>query len=113
MIAFDKAVRGILKYLDREIYGGMNDWQEMVARLAIGRIFGDDNQLKTALMNNSFVRTFALMDENGNVDVDGLMRDIKRQIEAKGKLEFSIPMLGKFTFNTSDVDCLHRYIMEA
>ena len=110
---FEKVIRGILKYLDREIYGNMVDWQEMVARIAVSRIIGDEGKLKQSLLNNSFVRTFSIMDDNGRVDVDGLMRDIKRQIEAKGKLEFSIPMLGKFSFVTSDVDTLHRYIKEA
>lgn len=110
---FEKVVRGILKYLDREIYGGMADWQEMIARIAIGRIFGDDDKLKTTLTSNPFLRTFAIIDEYGRVDVDGLMKDIKRQIEAKGKLEFNLPMLGKFSFVSSDVDCLHHYIKEA
>lgn len=110
---FEKVIRGILKYLDREIYGNMVDWQEMVARIAVSRIIGDEPKLKQSLMNNSFIRTFSIMDENGRVDVDGLMRDLKRQIEAKGKLEFSIPMLGKFSFVTNDVDTLHRYITEA
>ena len=110
---FEKVIRGILKYLDREIYGNMVDWQEMVARIAVSRIIGDEGKLKTSLMNNSFVRTFSIIDADGRVDVEGLIRDIKRQMEAKGKLEFSIPMLGKFTFVTSDVDTLHRYIKEA
>lgn len=110
---FDKVLRGILKYLDREVYGKMVDWQEMVARIAVSRIIGDEGKLKQSLMNNSFVRTFSIIDDDGNVDVDGLARDLKRQIEAKGKLEFSLPMLGKFSFVTSDVDTLHRYITEA
>ena len=110
---FDKVLRGILKYLDREVYGKMVDWQEMVARIAVSRIIGDEGKLKQSLMNNSFVRTFSIIDDEGNVDVDGLARDLKRQIEAKGKLEFSLPMLGKFSFVTSDVDTLNRYITEA
>ena len=110
---FEKVVRGILKYLDREIYTGMNDWQEMIARIAIGRIFGDEKALKNTLMNNGFVRTFSIIDNNGKVDVDGLIRDIKKQIETKGKLEINIPMLGKFSFVAEDADCLHKYIAEA
>jgi hypothetical protein len=110
---FEKVIRGILKYLNNEVYTDMADWQEMLARLAVSRIIGDEGKLKKMLMENGFVRTFDIIDEHGNVDVDGLMRDIKRQIEAKGKLEFSIPMLGKFSFVTSDVDTLHRYIKEA
>ena len=110
---FEKVIRGALKYLDRELYPNMVDWQEMLTRIAISRIIGDEGKLKTSLMNNSFVKTFSIIDTDGRVDVDGLMRDIKRQIEAKGKLEFSIPMLGKFSFVTSDVDTIHRYITEA
>jgi hypothetical protein len=110
---FEKVVRGILKYLDREIYGGMSDWQEMIARIAIGRIFSDEEKLKSTLTSNPFLRTFSIIDADGRVDAEGLMKDIKRQIEAKGKLEFSLPMLGKFSFVTSDVDTLHRYITEA
>lgn len=110
---FEKVIRGILKYLNAEVYTNLADWQEMVARIAVSRIIGDEGKLKQSLLNNSFVRTFSIMDDDGRVDVEGLMRDIKRQIEAKGKLEFSIPMLGKFSFVTSDVDTLHRYIMEA
>ena len=110
---FEKVIRGALKYLDRELYPNMVDWQEMLTRIAISRIIGDEGKLKTSLMNNSFVKTFSIIDADGRVDVDGLMRDIKRQIEAKGKLEFSIPMLGKFSFVADDVDCLHRYLKEA
>ena len=91
----------------------MVDWQEMLTRIAISRIIGDEGKLKTSLMNNSFVKTFSIIDADGRVDVDGLMRDIKRQIEAKGKLEFSVPMLGKFSFVADDVDTLHRYLKEA
>ena len=109
---FDRVINGIIKYLDREIYIGMNDWQEMLARIAVSRVIGNKDHLRESLMANPFVRTFGIIDEGGNVDVDGLMRDIKEQMELKGKLEFAIPMFGKFTFSSADVDKLHRTIME-
>lgn len=109
---FDRVINGIVKYLDREIYIGMNDWQEMLARIAVSRVIGNKDHLKNSLLSNPFVKTFGIIDEGGNVDVDGLMRDIKGQMELKGKLEFAIPMFGKFTFSSADVDKLHRTIME-
>lgn len=90
----------------------MNDWQEMIARIAVSRVVGNGEKIKTALENNPFIRTFAIIDENGNVDVDGLARDLKEQISQKGKLSFSIPMFGTFCFTAEDVDKLHRTIME-
>lgn len=112
MITFDKVLNGIFKYLNAEIYSGMNDWQEMIARIAVSRLLGNGEKIKTALMSNPFIRTFAIMDEDGNVDVDGLARDLKEQISQKGSLKFSIPMFGDFSFTAADVDKLYRTIME-
>lgn len=112
MMDFDRVVNGIIRYLNANIFNKMNDWQEMLARIAVSRIIGDTNTLKATLSSNGFVRTFGIIDEAGRVDVDGLMRDIKSQIEAKGKLSFALPMFGNFTFYPSDVDDLHRYITE-
>lgn len=109
---FDRVISGLIKYLDQEIYVGMNDWQEMLARIAVSRVIGNKDTLRTSLMNNPFVKTFAIIDENANVDVDGLIRDLKMQIEQKGKIEIAIPMFGKFTFTSEDINKLHRTIME-
>ena len=31
---FDRVLNGLMKYMDREIFSSMNDWQEMLARIA-------------------------------------------------------------------------------
>lgn len=107
---FDRVLNGIAKYFDREIYANMNSWQEVIARLAVSRILGN-KALEDTLKNNSYIRTFAIMDENGKVDIDGLYRDLKRLVQSKGKVEFELPMFGKFTFTESDVDCLYNCII--
>ncbi len=107
---FDRVLNGIARYLDREIYANMNDWQEVIARLAVSRVLGNKS-LEETLKNNSYIRTFAIMDESGNIDVDGLYRDLKKLIQAKGKIQFELPMFGKFTFAESDVDCLYNCIV--
>lgn len=109
---FEKVLNGIIKYLNNEIYAHMNDWQEMLARIAVSRIVGNSHNLKTMLIENPFFKTFAIIDENGNVDLDGLIRDIRTQIEQKEKISFSLPVFGKFTFTASDIDKLHRTILE-
>lgn len=111
-MTFEKVLNGITRYLNAEIYSGMNDWQEMFARIAVSRILGNAETIKTTLINNPFIQTFAIMDANGNVDVDGLMSDIRRHIEQKGKLTVALPMFGNFTFTTEDVNKLHQAIME-
>lgn len=108
---FEKVINGIVKYLNKEIYAGMNDWQEVLARMAISRIFGNTNNLKQSLLNNAYVKTFAIMDANGNIDVENLYLDLKKQIEAKGKITLVLPMFGNFTFTPTDVDKLYQSII--
>jgi hypothetical protein len=106
---FDRVLYGINKYLDKEIYAGMNDWQEVVARIAVSRIIGNNN-LEQTLLGNPYIKTFAIADTEGNIDVEGLYRDLKKLIQAKGKIEIELPIFGKFTFTESDVDCLYSCI---
>ena len=114
MVAFEKVLEGIVKYIDREIFPqpNMNEWQEVLARIAVSRIYGNREALKTKLINNSFIRTFGVIDDEGMVDIDSLAEDLKKQIEEKGKLTVSIPVLGKLTFKASDVDVLRNTIKE-
>jgi hypothetical protein len=107
---FEKVLNGILKYINAEIYSGMNDWQEMLARIAVSRFLKNSSNLKESLIHNPFIKTFAIIDDDGMVDVSGLLSDIKSQLEQKEKICLSIPLLGKFTFTASDVDKLKNCI---
>lgn len=110
---FEKVIRGVNKYLNTEIYSEMNDWQEVLARMAVSRVMGNSETLKETLASNGYIKTFAIMDDNGNVDVDGLCKELKTQLELKGKMTIKIPLLGGFTFTATDVDKLYRMILEA
>lgn len=103
---FEKVIEGISKYIDKEIYAGMNDVQELVARIFVGRIIDNMEGVKKTLIDNGFIRTFGIIDGEGMVDVDALAKDIRREIERKGKLVVSIPMFGKLTFVPTDIDAI-------
>ena len=110
---FEKVLKGINKYLNNEIYSNMNDWQEVLARMAVSRFIGDGNKLKESLINNGYVKTFAIMDESGDVDIDGLYKELKNQLEQKGKMTIKLSVFGNFTFTPADVDKLYKTILEA
>lgn len=112
-MSFEKVLNGLLHYLNAEVYSKMNSWQEVLARIAVSRMIGNAEELKKTLMTNPFLKTIDVVDAHGNVDVDGLMRDLRKQIEEKGRLVIEIPILGNFTFTAEDVDELHRHIREA
>ena len=80
---FGKVIDGISKYIDKEIYSGMNDWQEFAARVMVGRIINNQENVKEMFIQNGFLRTFDIVDAEGLVDVESLARDIKRELARK------------------------------
>lgn len=111
MVSWEKVMNGIARYFDKHIYAGMNDWQEVLARSAVGMTLESGDRLKGALMGNGIVKTFCIMDENGNVDVDRLASVLKAEIQKKGRVSIKIPVFGTFVFTDADVDELHRIIV--
>lgn len=113
MIPFEAVLDGMTKYLDKNIYAGMNDWQEILARVAVSRVIGAPDAVKTSLINNNVLKTFCVIDADGNVDVERIASDFKREIDRKSSICVQIPAFGKYKFSSSDVDELTGYIMEA
>jgi hypothetical protein len=110
MVEFNRVIDGLSRYLNNNFYSKLNDWQEVFARIAVGRIIGNPEALKQSLQANPFVRTFAVMDSEGNVDLESLARDLKREIERKGKISVEVPMFGKMSFVAADIDDIYREI---
>ena len=110
-VTFNRVVDGILRYIDREVYPGMNDLQEVVARIAVGRIATNKEKLLAFLEGNPIVKSFAVIDSDGNVDAETLLSEIKAQIAKKGSIKVEIPWFGKLTFVPEDVDKLKRDIL--
>lgn len=107
---FEQVLDGLASYIDEHIYAGMNDLQEFAARVIVGRVLNNGAAVKESLINNGFIRTFAIIDNDGMIDVCSLAKDIQREISKKEKITFNIPMFGKMTFNASDVDVIYKSI---
>ena len=107
----DKVIDGVARYVDGEIYGTMNDWQEILARMAVGRILGNKETLKKKITENPLLMSFVLLDSDGEMDVEKFLSDLKGVIAQKGGLKVSIPLFGNLKFVESDVDRLKKYIM--
>jgi hypothetical protein len=107
---FEKVINGILKYINREILEKMNPWQEIVGRVVVGRFAENASALKQNLMQNGIVKTLCIIDADGNVDVDGLISSIRKEVEKKGAVEIDIPLVGKIKIIPSDLDVLRNDI---
>ena len=110
-IEFSKIIDGVARFIDKEIYPGMNDWQEVLARAAVGVTLESSSRIKETLMGNGIVKTFCIMDEEGNVDIDRLTSVLKAEIQKKEKVSVKVPVFGTFVFTAADVDELRQMIV--
>lgn len=109
-VKFESILDGIARFMDKEIYPGLNDWQEVIARVTVGAIFENRAAAKEAFINNGLIRTFGIINESGEVEVDRIACSLKREIQRKEKLTFKIPLFGDLTLHPADVDTLYEMI---
>jgi hypothetical protein len=107
---FEKVLTGVSDFINQEIYSGMSDWQELLARITVGKFLTNEQAVKELLVNNAYIRTFGIVDGEGMIDVDTLITDIKNEISKKGKIVITIPMFGTMTFKPEDADTLKEHI---
>jgi hypothetical protein len=107
---FEQVLDGVMRFLNREILSKMDGWQEVVARAVVGRVIGNTDALKQTIISNGLIKTMGVVDCQGNVDVDGVLTSLKREIEKKGSIEVKIPMVGKITFRPEDIDTIRNDI---
>ena len=110
-VPFDSVVGGLTQYINKEIYSGLNDLQEIFARIVVGRLSQNTQAMKEKLVKNGIVKTLGYIDEEGYVDIDLLMHDVKNEIERKGSICVEIPLIGKLTFHAEDVNSIRNEIV--
>jgi hypothetical protein len=110
-VTFEDVIDGVNRYINKEIYKGLNGVQEFVARIVIGRVNQNSDLIKNSMMTNGFIKTLGVIDSNGMVEIDQILHDVKKEIERNGVLEFEVPMIGKMRFTPEDVDVLKNEIL--
>lgn len=115
MVSMNQIETGVSRWLDRELMpklptGGQYDGIKKAATVALalyaikrGRAALD------SLTQNSFLGTIGAVDREGNVDLEGFVEEMKKQVPENG-LKVSVPMVGDMTFYRGDLDDVMRYI---
>lgn len=113
MVSIDKIEQGMALYLDEELMPQLQkDGVERVlvgtaASLLIRRL----GTVAEEYRDSRFVKILGIMDESGDVDVDVLVEEVKKNISKEG-FTIDVPVLGAMTFHKEDVDKLYTCIKE-
>lgn len=111
MVAIDKVEQGVAAYLDSELMPQLpkSGFEKVLAGTAISLVIRRSRNILEGYKNNKTIQMLKLMDENGNVDVDVLAEELKKNIPQEG-VKVEVPLIGALTFRKEDVDKLYEYI---
>lgn len=113
MYTFDEVKNGVVKYLDTEVLPNIPDkaWKRMLLGVGLALIIDRQSDRLYAMKDNPVVKLTGIFDDDGNVDVDILAKEVKKQMPEAG-LAIEIPSLGNLRFTESDIDKLCEYISD-
>lgn len=111
MVTIAKVEQGVAAYLDSELMPKLPSTgiEKVLAGTAMGLVIRRSGKILEGLKSNKTVQMLGIMDAEGNVDVDLLKEELKKNIPQDG-VKVDVPVIGTLTFHKDDVDKLHEYI---
>lgn len=100
---------GAAAYIEQEIIAKIGGWQKWVAGAAASMALNRADAIFETLRQNPAVQLLGIVDGDGNIDLDALYAEFKRQAQ-RGPVSFDVPMIGKLTLNEGDVDKIYNSI---
>ena len=112
MVSINKIEQGVANYLDGELMPQLqgNGVEKVLVGTAASLFIRRSGAIIESYKDNKLVQMLGIMDEKGNVDVDTLAEEVKKNIPKDG-IKIDVPIVGTLTFHKEDVDKLYDYIM--
>lgn len=112
MVSIDKIEQAIANYLDAELMPQLKSTgiEKVLVGTAASLFIRRSGAIIESYKDNKLVKMLGIMDEEGNIDVDTLVEEVKKNIPKEG-VKIEIPVIGTMTFHKEDIDKLNDYIM--
>lgn len=113
MVSVNKIERGVAKYVDTEIMPHLdaNGVEKVVIGTAVSLLIRRSGAIIGEYKNNKLVKMLGVIDNDGNIDIDMLSEELKKNVSKEG-IKVDVPIIGTMTFHKSDIDKLYGYITE-
>lgn len=112
MVNKDQFQRGLAKYIDREIISKLptSSVQRVATGAAVAIAMKRYDGLVDRLKSNAIISVLGIINESGDIDLDALHDALRDQITTDGVV-IDVPVLGKLTFYSGDIDNIYSDIM--
>lgn len=113
MVSKTQIEKGIANYLDSEFMPKLHTdkWKEVLIGTAASIMVRRVGAVVDSMSCYKVITTLGIIDGNGDVDLDILTEEIKKNVPPEG-FAVQIPVLGEITLYQSDVEKLYRKITE-
>lgn len=108
-VTVNQISEGVGRYIDGELMpkvSGIRKWFLGVAGVYAGKMVEDKIAEHRDVLINA-----GIMSEDGMVDIDRFMPQLKAMAAESGPVTEHVSMLGDITFDSSDVEKLYSYIV--
>lgn len=111
MVTITNIEQGVAAYLDSELMPKLPETglEKVLMGTAISLVIRRAGTIVEGYKNNKAVQMLGIMDAEGNVDVDILAEELKKNLPESG-VKVEVPMIGSLTFHKADIDKLYSYI---
>ena len=115
MVSLDQVESGIARYLDNvlapqlPLTGRYDPLKKTAFLTGAMYVVRHSRSAVEDFLNKPFVASMGLLDDAGNIDLDGLIEALKANVPESG-LRIPVPVIGELVFYKPDVDEIARYI---
>lgn len=111
MVSIEKIEQGVANYLDKELMPQLQStgWEKVVVGTAASLAIRKSGAIVAGYKDHKMVKMLGIMDEKGDVDLETLVPELKKNIPPEG-FKVEVPIIGTLTFHKEDVDKLYEFI---
>ena len=112
MVSMNQLESGVARWMDTELMPKLESQGGIKKVATVAFALYALKRGRTAiesLSGSSFLNTIGAVDSAGNVDIEGIAEEIRKQIPDAG-MRVTVPMIGDLTFYRTDIDDMLRYI---
>ena len=116
MVTTGQIKRGLANFVDAEILPSIpgGTLKKTIIGTGVGLYLSNLDNTMATLSKNAYVVALGVTDEHGNVDIDRLADELKKNMPPEGvKIDLDIMgiHLGDMTLHRSDIDVLRSHIV--
>lgn len=106
----EQVIQGIVNYADNEVMAKLPTSGKWVMGTAMYLASNKAHNVVDVLSTNVVAKMLGIVDDEGMIDTDALISAMKEAASKYGNLSVDVPMIGRLTFSSSDIDNLSMYM---